>query len=141
MKIYLSHARKDRVLARRLATALIEAGFDVWDPEDAVTPGENWAKKTGQALAESEMMVLLFTPRALDSDALRQDFEFAIGSKKYAQRVFSVIVGESVLAGSDVPWILYHLPHRRVDSAAAFGDVVKDVLKLSASIALSASHA
>src|SRR5438477_9834875 len=117
MKIFLSHARKDEALARQLAQRLTRGGFTVWISEKEIAPGDNWAKKIGKALEASELMVFLFTPAAMESDRLRQDFEFAIGSRKYEDRVFSVFVGPTLEAGKDVPWILLKLPHRQVESA------------------------
>jgi hypothetical protein len=64
MKVFLSHAAKDHELARKLREALARGGFDVWLEEDQVLPGENWAKKIGRALDDSELMVNLLSPRA-----------------------------------------------------------------------------
>lgn len=132
MKVFLSHARKDDALARKLAERLTRSGFTVWNSEDEIVPGENWATKMGRALDDSDLMVVLLTPGALESDWLRQNIEFALGSSRYEGRVFSVLVGLTDAAGKDVPWILLRLPHRLVDSARSFGDVVKDIRALSA---------
>src|SRR5438552_3982352 len=93
MKVFLSHARKDAELARKLAARLTRAGFKVWLSEDQIAPGENWATKTGKALEASELMVILLTPRSMESDSVRQNIEFALGSKKYERRLFSVFIG------------------------------------------------
>jgi hypothetical protein len=131
MKVFLSHARKDDGLARDLRACLDHEGFSVWTPEDQISPGENWAKKVAKALDNSELMVILVTPRAFESDTLRQNVEFAIGSEKYADRVFSVFVGSTAEAGKDVPWILLKLPHRQVRSVGDFPEVVKDIRQMS----------
>ena len=54
----------------------------VWLFEDNITPGDNWAKKVGKAFDDAEWMVLLLTPAAMESDSLRQDIEFALGSRR-----------------------------------------------------------
>lgn len=141
MKLFLSHARKDESLARELGERLARGGFTVWMSEDQIGPGENWAKKIGKALDESELMVILLTPKALESDWLRQSIEFAIGSKKYEGRVFSVFVGPTLEAGKDLPWILLKLPHCQVESARNFGAVVKEVQALSTDSGVSRSNA
>ena len=130
MKVFLSHARKDDDLARKLGERLARSGFTVWISEDQVLPGENWAKKIGKALDDSDLMVILLTPKSLESDWLRQNIEFALGSKRYERRVFSVFVGPTLEAGKDVPWILLKLPHRQVESARNFGDVVREIRAL-----------
>jgi hypothetical protein len=141
MKVFLSHARKDGDLARELAERLKRSGFTVWASEDQVQPGENWAKKIGKALDDSELMVILLTPRAMESDWLRQNIEFALGSKRYEGRVFSVFVGPTLDVGKDAPWILLKLPHRQVESAEDFGDAVKDIRALIADSDVSHSNA
>lgn len=130
MKVFLSHSRKDGALARQLAERLTHEGFTVWDPEDEIAPGDNWAKKIGKALDEAKVMVILLTPAAFESDALRQDVEFALLSRQFEGRVFSVFVGPTMEAGKDVPWILLKLPHRRIDSAREFGSVVNEIQSL-----------
>jgi hypothetical protein len=59
MQVFISHSSKDKPIARQLAHRLSEAGLKVWFPEDEILPGDNWAKKVGQALEESDLMVVL----------------------------------------------------------------------------------
>src|SRR4051794_16886023 len=104
MKVFLSHARKDDDLARKLGEQLTRTGFTVWLPEEQITLGDNWAKKVGKALDDSELMVILLTPKAMESDRVRQDIEFMLGAKKFAGRVFSVFVGSAAAARKHMPW-------------------------------------
>ncbi len=127
MKVFLSHAPKDGPLAQELTKQLSRAHFDVWNSEEEIEPGENWAKKTGEALDDSELLVILLTPQAMKSTTLRRDIEFAIGGKKFADRVFTVYVGPTFAAGKDVPWILMRLPFVQVESARKFREVVKAI--------------
>ncbi len=130
MNVFVSHARKDYELARRLGERLTPNGFTVQISEDQITPGENWAKQIADALDKSEMMVILLTPRALESDSLRHNIEFALGSEKYAGRVYTVFVGPELKTSKDVPWILLKLPHRQVQSAKDFGEVAEEIRAL-----------
>jgi hypothetical protein len=70
-----------------------------------------------------------------------QDIELALGSRKYENRVFSVYVGPTLQAGKDVPWVLLKLPHRQVESAGSFREVVRDITTLVANSGLSHSNA
>src|SRR5438045_702562 len=106
MKIYISHARKDSRLALTLATQLEAEGLTVLHPETEISPGDNWAKKVGKALQDSEFMVFLLTPGAFEADWMREDVGFALGLKKYDGHVFSVVVGPKLAASKDIPWIL-----------------------------------
>jgi hypothetical protein len=140
MKVFLSHANKDDSLARKLAERLNLAGFVVWDPQEEIVPGDNWAKKIGRALDDSDLLVILLTPSALKTEALRRDIEFAIGSKKYEDRVYTVFVGPTVQAGKDMPWILFKLPNCQVESSNDFDQAVKEIAELANS-GTSKSHA
>jgi hypothetical protein len=132
---------QDNRPARQLADRLTRGGFTVWLSEEEIAPGDNWAKKIGKALDDSELMVILLSPDALEADGLRQDIEFALGSKKYAGRVFSVFVGPALHADRDMPWILLKLPHCQVASPRDFGDVVKEIQAMSADSDMSPSNA
>jgi hypothetical protein len=137
MNVFLSHARKDAALARQLAEQLAGAGFRVWNADDEIDFGDNWAKKIGKALESAESMVILLTPKALDSDLLRQDIDFALTSRKFENRLFSVFVGPTMPAGKDMPWILLRLPHQLVKSPDQFRGVVN---KIRTSFAADLSH-
>ena len=65
MKVFLSHANSDDSLARKLADRLNLAGLTVWDPQEEIVPGDNWAKKIGRALDDSDLLVILLTPSSL----------------------------------------------------------------------------
>jgi hypothetical protein len=127
VKIFLSHARKDEALARQLRERLTGAGFVVWSSDEKIAPGDNWAKKIGGALEKSDLKVFLLTPKAMASDVLRQDIEFALGSRKYANRVFSVFVGPTRNIPEDMPWILLKFPSHQIESARDLGDVVEEI--------------
>jgi hypothetical protein len=127
MNIYLSHARKDSGLALQLAKRLKREGLTVLHPEADLAPGENWAKEIGEALEDSDFMVFLLTPGAMQADWVRKDVEFALGSPKYEGRVRTVFVGPTMQAGDDMPWILLMLPHNQVESSRDFGPIAKQI--------------
>jgi TIR domain-containing protein len=133
MKVFLTHARKDAALARKLAEQLSQSGLTVWIAEQQVWPGDNWAKKIGKALEDSEFMVILLTPDAFESDwLLQKDLQFALGAEKYAGRVFSVFVGSTHQAKKETPWVLQKLPKLIVKSAEDFAEVAKEIQALCA---------
>ncbi|OYV78608.1 MAG: hypothetical protein B7Z73_19535 [Planctomycetia bacterium 21-64-5] len=74
MQVFISHASADRDLADRLSGKLRDAGIDVWDPS-SIFPGDNWALETGNALAQSEVMVVLYTKNAREIATLSQDVQ------------------------------------------------------------------
>ncbi len=48
MQVFISHAKRDRELARQLGEKLCAAGMTVWNRDNEIYPGDNWAKKLGK---------------------------------------------------------------------------------------------
>jgi len=111
MQVFISHAAKDSELARQLGAKLRAGGMSVWNPRDEIYPGDNWAKKIGEALESSEAMVVLLSPDAFQtSESMRNEIEYALSSKNYEGRLVTVYVGPACESPRDVPWILQRLP-------------------------------
>lgn len=109
MKVFISYAREDREIAKRLVRQLENAGLEVWD-DSSIMPGDNWAEKVSQALKESQAMVVLVSVAALDSEWVRREIEFALGTKEYRGRLIPVFVGRRDDIPEDkLPWILRRL--------------------------------
>jgi len=106
MKIFLSYSTEDGAVARKLASQLEQAGFDTWDPAEARFPGDNWALRIGKALQESDAMVVLISPKAMKSESVRQEVEYAISSPHYKGRLIPVMVKPT----KDMLWILKRFP-------------------------------
>lgn len=121
MKVFISHTQKDTELARKVAAVLREAGLDVWFDANEILPGENWAEKISEALKESEAMVVLLTPEALESNNVRREIDYALGEKTYDKRLIPVIVGNpEEMPSEKIPWILrrlrlINLPEQDID--------------------------
>ena len=81
----------------------------MWLPEDEILPGDNWAKKVGQALEESELMVVLITPHAFESEWLKEEIQYALTAEQYKGRLIPVFLGSQSETSSDIPWILRKL--------------------------------
>jgi hypothetical protein len=129
MQVFISYANQDRDLARKLISELVRAGVEVWNPDEQIYPGDNWAEKTGQALESSEAMIALVTRDALQSGLLVHDVQFALTAGNYKGRVIPVLVDfVTFQAGKDVPWILLRLDPVYVQSVAPdFEPVIKRV--------------
>ncbi len=105
MRIFISYSQKDKALAKEVADAIEKAGFNVWY-HDEVMPGENWAERIGQELKDSDAMVVLLSPDALESDFVRFDIDYALSEKKYNKRLIPVLIGN---LEDKMPWILKRL--------------------------------
>ena len=109
MQVFISHSSKDKSAARQLAHRLSEAGLKVWVPEDEILPGDNWAKKVGQALEDSDLMVVLITPHAFETEWLKEEIQYALTAEHYKGRLIPVFLGSENETSAEVPWILRKL--------------------------------
>jgi hypothetical protein len=109
MNVFLSDAGKDGSLAATLASVLAESGVDVWNPDEEIVPGDNWAMKVGKALEAADAMIILLTPETVDSEWLRRQVEYALTTKKYQGMVVPVILGTAAELPDEIPWILLRL--------------------------------
>lgn len=111
MKVFISHSSKDEALASKVVSYLEQSGLDVWYDSREIMPGDNWADKVAQGLRESEAMVVLVTPSALESNSLRRDINYALTQKRFKGRLVPVLAGDSrQFQGWTIPWIFDHLP-------------------------------
>lgn len=111
MRVFISYALKDRDWAGRLVSDLTEAGLEVWDPESETYPGDNYALQVGKALERANAIVFLVSPDALKSQSFTREMQYAIGEKRFRDRVIPVIVRRT----TEVPWILERLGPEKGD--------------------------
>jgi TIR domain-containing protein len=110
MKVFISYSSKDEALATKLVESLEDAGLDAWYKKREIMPGDNWAEKIAQGLKESNAMVVLVTPDALESDAVQSNISYALSEKAFSKRLIPVLVGASEDFPSDrIPWIFKRL--------------------------------
>jgi hypothetical protein len=78
MRVFLSYARADARLADRIAR---DSGLQLWE-DTQIFPGDNWAAKIGDALRDSDAMVVLLTPSSLSADFIQgREVGYALGSQ------------------------------------------------------------
>ena|SRR5215475_570559 len=110
MKVFITYATKDEALASKLASSLEEAGLDAWYDKREILPGDNWAEKISQGLKESNAMVVLLTPSALESQTVQRNISYALGDESFSNRLIPVIIGDSHDLPEDrLPWIFKRL--------------------------------
>jgi hypothetical protein len=110
VKVFITHSHGNRPLVRQVVKTLKQAGLDVWDDEYDTYPSDNWAKVTGEALEQSDALVVLITPDALDSVIVHRDVGFALTNIQFEYRVIPVLVGvERSVAAENFGWIIRNL--------------------------------
>ncbi|GLZ50217.1 hypothetical protein Acsp06_64020 [Actinomycetospora sp. NBRC 106375] len=63
--VFISHASADTALGERLRGRLVAAGHEVFldrDPQDGITPGEQWEERLYAALRSADAVVCVVTP-------------------------------------------------------------------------------
>lgn len=118
MKVFISHAHSDAALAARISDALARSGFEVWDSDRDLLPGDNWAGEVARALEESEAMIVLLTPAAVSSPHVKREIEYALGARNYSNRLIPVVVGDRKdVPTNEIPWIVRRLPWFELDAS------------------------
>lgn len=114
-KVFLSYAHEGREYAQELAALLRNHGVTVFDPMSDLAGGENWFLEIGKALSKADSMVVIVSPDALKSSWVRSQWQYAIGSRNYEQRVIPVVLKPT----KRIPWILQKLPFMQADKDIA----------------------
>ncbi len=92
--IFISYSRKDQDYAHRLATMLINSGFDVW-LDAKIDYGDNWERTIFEAIDKCEVFIVLMSPDAYASDWVQRECHHA---EKRQKKPFPIL-----LAGEEFP--------------------------------------
>ena len=79
--IFLSYAKEDREIARKLAALLEKSGWTVWW-DRRIPAGRTWHDVLEDALREMRCMVVLWSSHSIDSDWVKEEAEEARALKK-----------------------------------------------------------
>ncbi len=123
-KVYLTYASEDSSAARKVSDALESAGYDVWDSDRSLLPGEAWAAKVQKALDTSDAMVVLVSPYTSKSRYLQNEIGYALGAERYSGRLVPVMLAPT----RDYPWIFDDLQMVRESTPEAAGKAVAEIL-------------
>jgi len=91
--IFLSYCSADRDMARKIVDSLGMEGISVWW-DDRLAPVEQWDRLIEKEIHAASAVLVLWTPRAIESDWVRIEANFGRGRKKLLQ---------ARLEGCDVP--------------------------------------
>jgi len=74
--IFLSYAKQDRDVARRLSRLLVKAGWTVWW-DRRIPAGRTWRRMLESALRDMRCMVVLWSSHSIESDWVKEEAEEA----------------------------------------------------------------
>src|ERR1700730_3794940 len=127
LEVFLSFAPKDQPVAEKVAERLSAEGYGVYPFDLELGPGDNWHLEIGKALERANAMVVFFSPATARWPAVRSEIEYALASRGYENRLFSLVVRPT----SKVPWILRELGTIKLgtDREAAIQSLLKGLRK------------
>ena len=103
--IFLSYAKEDREVARKIATLLGNAGWVVWW-DRRIPAGRTWRSVLEEALRDMRCMVVLWSTHSIESDWVRDEADEARAPEK---------VGSGTnRSGQPAGWISQHSGGRPV---------------------------
>lgn len=78
LRVFLSHNKADKEIARPLGAYLVLAGTDVWFDEWEIQAGDSIPGKLNEGLADFDVFLLLWSKHAARSKWVRRELESAI---------------------------------------------------------------
>lgn len=96
---FVSYPHKEREWVRRFVEALEHHDFKIWYDEKIIPPGESFVEKLREGLQNSNAMIYIVTPEALNSRWALMELGGALGLKKK----IIPLVAEDVPIGELVP--------------------------------------
>lgn len=78
--VFVSYQKRDRALAQRVVNALSQSGYSVWW-DDRLTPAERWDRMIERELLQAKCVLVLWTPRSVESEWVRIEANAAKGAK------------------------------------------------------------
>ena len=122
--VFLSYARSDRDLVKKIRHELSEAGWKVWDSEHNILPGANWTAELKAALDSASALVVFISPDAMASRSVSHEIEYALGAKHLRGRLIPVTIRPT----KDAPWILDSLQSVQYQSPGKTGRQIVELL-------------
>jgi hypothetical protein len=75
--VFISYAQRDAAMADRLRAMLEDSGLTCWIAPRDIVPGVTWADAIVEALAQSKVMILVFSQNANESRQLARELDQA----------------------------------------------------------------
>ena len=127
--VFLSYARPDREIARKLTEDLSERGVGVWSDMD-VNVGSSWVEEISRKLDDAAAVLVLMTPYSLNSQYVIQEWSSAI---RQSRRVIPVLAGG--VSFEDLPNELASIQGVNLDSdyQSALNEIVSSFKSLEGS--------
>ncbi len=76
--VFISYSSQQQTVAQQLEAALKEKGIKAWRDKTQLHAGERWPKALGDAIADADALVLLWSAEASQSDFVELEWNIAV---------------------------------------------------------------
>lgn len=80
--VFISYASEQQAVAQQLEAELAAKGVNAWRDKTRLHAGERWPKALGDAIADSEALILLWSAEAEQSDFVELEWNIAVAMNK-----------------------------------------------------------
>jgi hypothetical protein len=107
--VFISHSRRDKKFARRLAAALAKHGRKAWIDTEAILPTEDWLAKVYSGIEGSDTFIFVISHASVKSDDCQIELSHAVEhNKRLVPIVLREVGDEKVPAPLRAPnWIFF----------------------------------
>ena len=99
-RVFLSYSAKDAPIAAAIREVLRRLGFKVWWP-GGLSPSSEWFGVIGRALKRCDSMVVVVSPRAMESEVVMSELRYAATHDNFRFRIFPALVEPT----PRLPWL------------------------------------
>lgn len=127
-RVFVSHATADAQFANRLAEDLRSAGADVWLDSSHMGAGD-FVARINNALQSRDVVVLVLSPAAIQSNWVSQEFNAAIARTQQGFMRPPIVIMSRPCKLGDIPplWTVYHRYDASNDYSAAMHGVAREL--------------
>jgi hypothetical protein len=79
--VFISYSRSDSQFALKLAQDLRAANVSIWVDQLDIPAGEPWDRAVENALQQSKAIIIILSPRAVESRSVMDEVSFALEEK------------------------------------------------------------
>lgn len=115
-RVFISYSRADRDFADRIENSLAAHRMTTWIDRKRLAGGGAWVEDIRQAIETSDALVVIISPRALASEIVRREYQYALSLKKLVVPILYKRVAALPPDLADIQWSdctreggLYHL--------------------------------
>ena len=86
-EVFLSHASADAPMAERVAATLVAHNVPVFYGPRNIVGAQQWQDEILAALRRCDWFLVLLSPDAVESMWVRREFAFALGERRFENRI------------------------------------------------------